>query len=170
MHFGRLEKNDIANGPGVRVSIWVSGCTLKCPGCFNTKSHDFNYGEEFTQDTIDEVLESLKPDYIKGLTILGGEPLMIQNQESVMNLILSVREVYGLSKDIILFSGFTMDNIKSESQKNKNSILNCILRNCDFMVTGPYLIHEQVLDQFRGSANQEYWMNDKGDWKLINKL
>ena len=87
MNFGQIYLNDVANGVGCRTALFVSGCTHHCKGCFNEVTWDFNYGEPYTQKTEDEIVESLKPDYIAGLTILGGEPMEISNQEALVPLI-----------------------------------------------------------------------------------
>lgn len=89
----RIKYCDVANGPGVRTSLFVSGCSHHCPGCFNEIAWDFNYGKPFTQDTIDSIIESLKPDYIQGLTLLGGEPFEYSNQKGLLPLVRQVREV-----------------------------------------------------------------------------
>ena len=87
MNYATIKNCDIANGPGVRVSLFVSGCTHRCKGCFNEVAWDFNYGEPFTQDTIDYILSLLKPSYVKGLTLLGGEPFEPENQGAIVDLL-----------------------------------------------------------------------------------
>ena len=94
MKYATIKKMDIANGPGVRVSLFVSGCRHHCKGCFNEEAWDFNYGTEFTEDTINEILEALKPNYITGLSLLGGEPFEKENQAALVELTNRVREVY----------------------------------------------------------------------------
>ena len=91
MNYATIKNCDIANGPGVRVSLFVSGCIHRCPGCFNEVAWDFGYGEPFTQETIDHILNLLKPDYIQGLTLLGGEPFEPQNQGAVVELLRQVK-------------------------------------------------------------------------------
>ena len=91
MNFATIKNNDIANGPGVRVSLFVSGCTHRCPGCFNEVAWDFGYGEPFTQQTIDDLIKMLNANHIKGLTLLGGEPFEPQNQPEVLNLLRQVK-------------------------------------------------------------------------------
>ena len=103
MNYLEIKKYDIANGPGVRITLFVSGCTHHCKGCFNPESWDFNAGLEFTDETIEEILEDLKPDYIKGLTLLGGEPFELANQKALIPLFRRVKEMYP-NKDIRAFS------------------------------------------------------------------
>ena len=94
MNFANIKYNDIANGEGVRTSLFVSGCTHHCKGCFNQEAWDFNYGKLFTEETIETVLDYMKPSYVKGLTVLGGEPMEPQNQPAVLSLLKKVKEVY----------------------------------------------------------------------------
>ena len=94
MYYATIKNCDIANGPGVRVSLFVSGCTHHCPGCFNEVAWDFHYGEPFTQQTIDTILEMLAPAYIRGLTLLGGEPFEPENQEPVVELLRQMKARY----------------------------------------------------------------------------
>ena len=108
MNYAEIKYCDVANGPGVRTSLFVSGCSHHCPGCFNEIAWDFNYGKPFTQDTIDSIIESLKPDYIQGLTLLGGEPFEYSNQKGLLPLVRQVREVMP-QKDIWCFTGFLFD-------------------------------------------------------------
>ena len=91
MYYGELKKCDIANGEGVRVSLFVSGCTHHCPGCFNEDTWDFCYGKEYTEATEEEILQALEPGYINGLSLLGGEPFEPQNQEVLVRLLRKVR-------------------------------------------------------------------------------
>ena len=108
MNYAEIKYCDVANGPGVRTSLFVSGCSHHCPGCFNEIAWDFNYGKPFTQDTIDSIIESLKPDYIQGLTLLGGEPFEYSNQKGLLPLVRQVRKVLP-QKDIWCFTGFLFD-------------------------------------------------------------
>lgn len=116
MNYGEIKKNDIANGEGVRVSLFVSGCTHHCPGCFNAVTWDFEYGQEFTEETEDEVLEALAPAYISGLSLLGGEPFEPQNQRVLVGLLRKVKERYP-KKTIWCYSGYLFDqDLKQESR------------------------------------------------------
>ena len=108
MYYAKIKKNDISNGPGVRTSLYVSGCRHHCKGCFNSEAWDFLFGKKFTKDTIDEIIEASRPSYIEGLTIVGGEPLEPENQEEVLNTIKAFRKNFP-NKTIWLFSGFLFD-------------------------------------------------------------
>ena len=108
MNYATIKNNDIANGPGVRVSLFVSGCTHRCPGCFNEVAWDFDYGQPFTQETINLILQMLAPNHIKGLTLLGGEPFEPQNQPAVVNLLRQVKEKYP-EKSVWAYSGYLFD-------------------------------------------------------------
>ena len=143
MNYAEIKYCDVANGPGVRTSLFVSGCSHHCPGCFNEIAWDFNYGKPFTQDTIDSIIESLKPDYIQGLTLLGGEPFEYSNQKGLLPLVRQVREVLP-QKDIWCFTGFLFD-------KETNELLSYI----DVLVDGRFVEELKNLNlKFKGSENQ----------------
>ena len=108
MNYCELKTNDVANGPGVRVSLFVSGCTHRCKGCFNEESWDFNAGEEFTKDVEDKILEALSPSYVSGLTLLGGEPFEHANQQGLLPFLRRVKETYP-QKNIWCFTGYLFD-------------------------------------------------------------
>ena len=108
MHYGTIKKYDIANGPGVRVSLFVSGCTHACEGCFNPETWNFTYGQPFTEDTAKEVLEALRPEHIAGLTVLGGEPFEPDNQRSLVPFLRRVREAYP-DKTVWCYTGYLLD-------------------------------------------------------------
>jgi len=108
MHYGEIKKFDIANGRGVRVSLFVSGCTHCCKGCFNPQTWDFSFGTEFTDETEMDIIEALSPDYIDGLTLLGGEPMEPDNQRRLLPLLKIVRELYP-HKDIWCYTGYTLE-------------------------------------------------------------
>ena len=108
MFYGELKKTDIANGPGVRVSLFVSGCTHHCPGCFNADTWDFQYGKSYTEETTGEILDALAPDYIAGLTVLGGEPMEPENQRTLLPLFRRIKEQYP-DKTIWVHSGYLFD-------------------------------------------------------------
>lgn len=150
MKYANIKKYDIANGPGVRVSLFVSGCNHHCKGCFNSEAWDFNYGNDFTEDTKKEIIEALDKDYICGLSFLGGEPMEQLNQPTVLDLIKAVREKLP-TKTIWLYSGFTFEEIKK--MKNKEAME--IMSNIDVLVDGKFMI--DLYDPrlfFRGSSNQ----------------
>jgi anaerobic ribonucleoside-triphosphate reductase activating protein len=108
MHYAEIKTCDIANGPGVRTSLFVSGCTHRCKGCFNEIAWDFNYGRDFTDDTIKEIIDSLAPDYVTGLTLLGGEPFEHSNQQGLLPLLREVRRIYP-DLSIWCFTGYLFD-------------------------------------------------------------
>lgn len=151
MNYATIKNCDIANGPGVRVSLFVSGCTHRCPGCFNEEAWDFCYGQPFTQETIDYILNLLKPDYIQGLTLLGGEPFEPQNQGAVVELLRQVRKAYP-HKSIWAFSGYLFEkDILSGRIGDTAEYLSYL----DVLVDGPFIQEKKNLSlRFRGSENQ----------------
>lgn len=153
MNYATIKNCDIANGPGVRVSLFVSGCTHHCPGCFNEVAWDFGYGDPFTQETIDSILDMLAPDYIRGLTLLGGEPFEPENQGAVTELLRQVHEKYP-QKSIWAFSGYLFEKITSGTLGDWN-ITKEMLSYLDVLVDGPFIEAKKNLAlRFRGSENQ----------------
>lgn len=153
MNYANIKKYDIANGEGVRVSLFVSGCKHYCKGCFNSIAWDFNYGTIFDDEVINEIIIALKPDYINGLTILGGEPLEYENQEDVLKLIKKVKENYN-NKDIWVYTGFTYEELKTNPRCNTPFIDN-ILNNVDIIVDGKFEEEKKDISLlFKGSSNQ----------------
>ena len=118
MNYAEIKTFDVANGPGIRVSLFVSGCNHHCPGCFNKIAWDGNYGHELTDELIDKIIEETKPDYIRSLSILGGEPLDAQNTEGVAKIIKRFREVYGNTKNIWVWTGYVMRDENAKEQQN----------------------------------------------------
>ena len=114
MNYGTIKPTDIANGEGVRVSLFVSGCTHHCPGCFNYVTWDFNYGKPFTKETEDEILNLLSRNYIDGLSLLGGEPMEPCNQRCLVNLVDRFKEKYP-NKTLWVYTGYTYDEDKSNT-------------------------------------------------------
>lgn len=154
MYYGEIKKCDIANGEGVRVSLFVSGCTHHCPGCFNQDTWDFCYGREYTEDTEKEILEALKPDYINGLSLLGGEPFEPQNQEVLVRLLEKVREQYP-QKTIWCYSGYLFDKELRGDSRARCEYTDEMLSMLDVLVDGRFV--EKLKDirlVFRGSSNQ----------------
>ena len=151
MNYATIKNCDIANGPGVRVSLFVSGCTHRCPGCFNEIAWDFDYGDPFTQETVDAILTMLKPDYIQGLTLLGGEPFEPQNQGAVVELLRQVKKAYP-QKSIWAFSGYLFEkDILSGRLGDTAEYLSYL----DVLVDGPFIEAKKNLSlRFRGSENQ----------------
>lgn len=154
MNYATIKNNDIANGPGVRVSLFVSGCTHRCPGCFNEVAWDFNYGQPFTQQTIDEILKMLKPAHIKGLTLLGGEPFEPQNQPAIVELLRQVKAVYP-EKSVWAYSGYLFDRDILAGRLGPREITEEYVSYLDVIVDGPFVLSKKNLSlRFRGSENQ----------------
>ena len=154
MYYGEIKDCDIANGIGVRVSLFVSGCTNRCPGCFQPQTWDFNYGQEFTKETEDRIIEMLKPDYITGLTVLGGEPFEPENQVALVPFLKRVKESYP-DKTIWSFSGFVLEDLMREGTHFHTEVTMDMLNMIDVLIDGRF---EQELKniqlRFRGSENQ----------------
>lgn len=154
MNFGEIKKCDIANGEGVRVTLFVSGCTHHCKGCFNAQTWDFNFGEEFTTEVEDSLLEDLAPSYIKGLTLLGGEPMEPVNQKALVPFLRRVRECYP-DKTIWCYTGYTYDVDLVEGGKAWCEATQEMLSMIDVLVDGEFI--EALKDirlVFKGSSNQ----------------
>ena len=153
MNYASLKNFDIANGKGVRVSLFVSGCRHQCKNCFNQEAWDFDYGQPFDQSVIDTILEWLKPDYIAGVSLLGGEPLEPENQAALLDLCQQVNAQYP-HKNIWCYSGFTFEYLmekKANVEKDLIPLLQCV----DILVDGPFV--EDLKNPglpFRGSSNQ----------------
>lgn len=154
MNYATIKNCDIANGPGVRVSLFVSGCTHRCPGCFNEVAWDFEYGEPFTRETIERILKMLKPAYVRGLTLLGGEPFEPQNQPALLELLRQVKEQLP-EKSIWAFSGYLFDRDILGWRLGPREITEEILSYLDVLVDGPFIESKKNLSlRFRGSENQ----------------
>ena len=154
MHYATIKNCDIANGPGVRVSLFVSGCTHRCPGCFNEVAWDFNYGEPFTQQTVETILNMLRPNYVKGLTLLGGEPFEPENQPAIVELLRQVKTIYP-EKSIWAFSGYLFDKDILASRLGPWEVTKEYLSYLDVLVDGPFVQSKKDLSlRFRGSSNQ----------------
>ena len=154
MNYATIKNCDISNGPGVRVSLFVSGCTHRCKGCFNEVAWDFNYGEPFTQQTVDSILSMLAPNYIKGLTLLGGEPFEPQNQGAIVELLRQVRHRYP-QKSIWAFSGYLFDKDILPGRLGDPAVTKEFLSYLDVLVDGPFVESKKdLMLRFRGSSNQ----------------
>lgn len=154
MNYGTIKKTDIANGLGVRVSLFVSGCTHHCKGCFNSETWNFNYGKLFTQETEQEIIEALSHEYINGLSLLGGEPMEPENQRVLLPLLKKVRALFP-EKDIWCYTGYTFETDLMEESRAKCECTQELLDNIDILVDGKFV--EELKDislQFRGSSNQ----------------
>lgn len=154
MHYANIKTCDIANGPGVRVSLFVSGCTRHCKDCFNRETWDFSYGTPFTQQTVDDILRELAPAYVKGLTVLGGEPFEPQNQPGVLELLRQVRARFP-EKSIWAFTGYTLDGHILAKKLGPWDVTRELLSYLDVLVDGPFIAEQKDLSlRFRGSKNQ----------------
>ena len=154
MNYASIKDCDIANGPGIRISLFVSGCTHHCKGCFNREAWDFDYGTPFTQQTIDEILKMLSPGYIKGLTLLGGEPFEPQNQGPIVELLRQIKAKYP-QKSIWAFSGYLFDRDIMSGHLGDPEITKEYLSYLDVLVDGPFVEGKKdLMLRFRGSSNQ----------------
>lgn len=154
MHYSTIKDCDIANGIGVRITLFVSGCTNHCKNCFQPQTWDFDFGEPFTEETEEKLLEMLKPDYINGLTLLGGEPMEPQNQRALVPFLKRVRETYP-NKNIWCFTGFTYEVLKTDGSHPRCEVTDEMLSLIDVLVDGRYVDELKDLTlQFRGSSNQ----------------
>ncbi len=156
MYYGEIKKNDIANGYGVRVSLFVSGCRNACENCFNRDTWAFDYGKPFDETTKDYILSLLSPDYVAGLSILGGEPFEPENQSTLATLTDAVKSAYP-EKEIWCYTGFTLEQLLSKKGDCRavTEYTEKLLGNIDILVDGRYV--EALRDislQFRGSSNQ----------------
>ena len=154
MHVGQILKADTANGVGIRVSVFVSGCTNACPGCFNPQTWDFNYGELYDRAMEDSIMAELSKNFYAGLTILGGEPFEIANQRAVIGLIRRVKRELP-DKNIWMYSGFTYDTDLAPGGKRYCEVTDEILDSIDILVDGLFVLAKKnLMLKFRGSSNQ----------------
>ena len=167
MNYAAIKELDIANGPGVRVSLFVSGCRRHCKGCFNRETWDFNYGQEFTSETLQDLERLLSNEHVTGLSILGGDPCEPENREAVLDICKYVRKAFGDSKTIWMWSGYLWEDLKVLP----------VMKYIDVLVDGPFVERWKDLSlYFRGSQNQRvidvpasleagHAVRLKGDWK-----
>lgn len=154
MNYAKLKLYDIANGLGIRVTLFVSGCTHHCKNCFNPETWDFCYGEKYTKDVEDKIIEACGKDYIKGLSVLGGEPFEKANQKDVSTLLERFKKTYP-NKDVWCYSGYLFDKDMVEGGKIYTQFTQKMLENIDYLVDGEFV--EELKDlrlKFRGSSNQ----------------
>lgn len=156
MNYASIKKCDVAHGPGVRVSLFVSGCEHYCKGCFNSEAWDFSYGEPYDDETQERIIALLKPDYITGLTFLGGEPMHPKNRGNLISLARRVKEAYP-KKDIWCYSGYTLEELLQEAKADSN--VSELFKYIDVLVDGRF---DEGLKspnlRFKGSANQRIIM------------
>lgn len=154
MNYATIKNCDIANGPGVRVSLFVSGCTHRCPGCFNEVAWDFSYGQPFTAETEEQILAMLAPAYIKGITLLGGEPFEPENQGPLVSLLRRMKALYP-EKTVWAFSGYLFDRDLLSGSLGDPAVTKEFLSYVDVLVDGPFIQAKKDLTlRFRGSSNQ----------------
>lgn len=154
MNYANIKYNDIANGEGVRVSLFVSGCTHHCKNCFNKETWDFNYGRPFDKSVEDEIIKNLEPDYINGLTLLGGEPMEPANQQGLLNFVKRVKAIYP-NKTIWCYSGYLFDKELLQPSRAFCTWTRELLSYIDILVDGEFV--EELKDitlRFKGSSNQ----------------
>ena len=154
MYYGNIIKADIANGTGIRVSLFVSGCTNHCKGCFQPQTWDFEYGLPYTQETEDSIIDELRKTYYDGLTILGGEPFELSNQRELVKLIRRVRAELP-DRNIWIYTGFTYDKDLVQGGCRYIECTDEILDNTDILVDGRFIeAQRDLMLNFRGSRNQ----------------
>lgn len=154
MNYATIKPNDIANGPGVRVSLFVSGCTHRCKNCFNSEAWDFSYGQPFTKQTEDEIIKAMDFDYIAGFSLLGGEPFEPQNQAVLCNVLERVKKEYP-QKNVWCYSGYTFDKDLLSGRLCDFQITKRMLDCIDFLVDGEFVeAKKDITLRFKGSSNQ----------------
>lgn len=154
MNYAAIKKNDIANGPGVRVSLFVSGCRHHCKKCFNQEAWDFNYGKRFTGKELTEILSELHSDYVKGFSILGGEPFEPENQETLLHVVKSIKEAYP-DKSIWCWTGYLMDVDLRQGGTKYTEYTDKLFQYIDVLVDGAFVDElKNIRLKFRGSSNQ----------------
>lgn len=154
MHYGEIKNCDIANGIGVRVTLFVSGCTNRCKGCFQPETWDFSYGNTYTKETEDSLIELLRPSYITGLTLLGGEPFEPSNQREIVKLLRRVKSELPL-KTVWAFSGFTLESLLEREPHPRCEVTDEMLSMIDVLVDGKFGEDKKDISlRFRGSSNQ----------------
>lgn len=153
MNYATIKRNDIANGPGIRVSLFVSGCRHRCPGCFNREAWDFGYGEEFTPAVAEGIFTSSAPAYVEGLTLLGGEPFEPENQEALLELVREYRNRFP-RKTVWCYTGFLFEDILA-GKVGDPATSRALLESIDTLVDGRFVEAKKNLAlMFRGSSNQ----------------
>lgn len=154
MNYATIKKHDVANGLGVRVSLFVSGCTHHCKNCFNPETWDFHYGNPFTEETQREIMQALAPSYIRGFSLLGGEPFEPANQRVLVELLKKIKLKYP-NKDIWCYSGYLFDSQLLSESRARCEVTDEMLSYIDYLVDGEFVEEQKNLSlRFRGSANQ----------------
>ena len=154
MHYGNIKNYDIADGEGVRVTLFCSGCTNRCEGCFQPETWDFCYGKEYTKETEDQLIQMLTNPNIQGLTLLGGDPFEPSNQRTLITLLRRVKQELP-AKDVWAYTGFVYEQDLLEGQRKHTEVTDEMLSYIDVLVDGPFVIDEKDISlYFRGSTNQ----------------
>lgn len=154
MYYATIKSRDIANGPGVRVSLFVSGCNHHCKNCFNEEAWDFQFGEPFTQQTIDHIIDLMRPSFVKGITLLGGEPFDPKNQGAIVELLRKIKQELP-EKSIWAFTGYVFDRDIWPGKLGDPAITDEYIHYLDVLVDGPFIEEQKNLSlRFRGSENQ----------------
>lgn len=170
MYYGEINKTSITDGVGVRVALYVSGCRIHCKGCHNPESWDFNFGKPYTKDTENEIIDLCKKNYIKGLSILGGEPFEPENQRHVYELVKRFRETFGDEKDIWIWTGYELSDLQEPFEYKdiyglkRTEFTDYILDNLNVLVAGPYIENLRDVSKdnpWRGSINQHLYVFKK---------
>ena len=157
MRIANIKYFSTVNGEGIRTAVFVSGCSIHCPGCFNSEIWPFESGKEFNYELEKKILDSIDNEYCSGLSILGGEPMDIVNQEGVYNLLVSFKSKFGNTKNVWLWTGYTLDTIPKTNYTEE------ILKLVDYIVEGPFKKELVEVDlPYRGSTNQRVLKNNLG--------
>lgn len=154
MNYGAIKKTDVADGSGVRVSLFVSGCRNHCPGCFQPETWDFDFGKPFTQETENEILKALEPSFIAGFSLLGGEPFEPENQKVLAPFLEKIKQTYP-AKDIWCWTGYILEKDLYPGCPKYTEFTDRMLENIDVLVDGPFIQEKRnLMLEFRGSENQ----------------
>lgn len=154
MYYGNIKTVDVANGEGVRVSLFVSGCRNACPGCFQPNTWSFDYGEEFTEETEDFIINALSPAHIQGFSLLGGEPFEEENQKTLAPFLERIKKTYP-QKDIWCWTGYVLEKDLQKGKRKHTEYTERMLSCIDVLVDGPFIKEKKnLMLQFRGSENQ----------------
>lgn len=154
MNYGAIKKTDVADGSGVRVSLFVSGCRNHCPGCFQPETWNFDFGQPFTQETENEIIKALEPSFITGFSLLGGEPFEQENQEVLAPFLEKIKQIYP-KKDIWCWTGYVLEKDLQEGCRKHTSFTDRMLACIDVLIDGPFIQEQRnLMLEFRGSENQ----------------
>ena len=154
MNYGAIKKTDVADGIGVRVSLFVSGCRNHCPGCFQPETWNFDFGQPFTQETENEIIKALEPSFIPGISLLGGEPFEPENQEVLAPFLEKIKKTYP-KKDIWCWTGYILEKDLQEGGRKHTPFTDRMLACIDVLVDGPFIQEQRnLMLEFRGSENQ----------------